>query len=1139
MDSRELIDLFYNRAYEKFVNKQILDDKNYIVPRQQLKNYVNELVNIPYNDFINYIKQNQIEGEIKASDITQFSSFSACGVEMCNALIWANNPGCQYIDIGRFFPNNIIGRSDGAYRRYGENHIKAATQLGLTFEYYGYWYLSCLGYIYPDLDEDVRMHLLARTITRNRLYQRLLIDVLDHDVDPLSYISISSDATFKRRLYSVCRFFNLCLEECKKQSIRSYQITGRSINDRRRQNSLISDDNDYEQSIRFDSFLTAIARYPLCSIDEEIELIFRYQKGDKKACNKLIESNLRFVVSVAKTYRNQGLELQDLIQEGTIGLINAIEHFDYTRGIRFIKYAVWWIRQSIIQALVTQPYIVQIPYSTITIHRKVRDFIDTFEQKQGYPPSVDDIDINESSDIEWLNYIYQLPAELVKLTILKDDWDDYFSDHYADDALMMESQSVIINNILSLLSKRECDILKSVYGIGQEEKTLNDIADSWNYTRERVRQISVSAIRKLKESEIAKKIFYSDLPKSSIVYNEDTKEKKLVSITKEIAKSITVGDILFEQSHSVNTNQVDLPEDKIISTDTEVPGGSIINEDNNTTKENNDDNKLLKNTNTDNFSQDITNEEVKSSDIQNPLMESNHSKKDYYAFGLTIENSGRLCAIYDYGGRKIYSSTGRIVHIKKSLFRLSFTYTHYSVNLIEFKDESEFSTGKRIISADSNSQLYLILDANRYMYQIEDIGADIERKWYVKIRGKWFDKDGVSSSMEDADILYHHELSPTLSIFKYINDNNANEQHKEDSRIIKESLQSQSQGDNKLNHIKNKSEVMVGDRIIYNSKPCIVLDKRKKYNIVHLVVKYDDGIIDIVLGDKKKYEILNHRDNDYKQDLSIPPSQKIKMEEVDIPSRHEETISKSKSLEELYSYYTQLILKLNQAVVHGQKILAKPALLIVIIDAISNFEIQHNEFILNKWLEDKYNKILSRYINASTHLTGIEKPYWHLQSDNFWHLKYTSTYYLRRDFSPTKKWLIEHVEYAFLDDDLWYLLQDEVWRNKLRNFIIEHKLLEKSTSQNITVQKENTNKHPRSEKMNQPKFLITTSLNDLVRFGIITNKQLKHCYKKGLRTIGDVKKKIEYYHLTPDSTRFTKYTINMWFGIVGLLNNNI
>ena len=119
MDSGELIELFYNRTYEKFVNKQILDDKNYIVPRQQLTNYVYELVRIPYLDFIDFIRSKGIERRVEVSDVTQFSTFSACEIEMCNALIWANNPGCQYLDIGRYFPNNIIAKSDSSYRRYG------------------------------------------------------------------------------------------------------------------------------------------------------------------------------------------------------------------------------------------------------------------------------------------------------------------------------------------------------------------------------------------------------------------------------------------------------------------------------------------------------------------------------------------------------------------------------------------------------------------------------------------------------------------------------------------------------------------------------------------------------------------------------------------------------------------------------------------------------------------------------------------------------------------------------------------------------------------------------------------------------------------------------------------------------------
>jgi putative restriction endonuclease len=164
-------------------------------------------------------------------------------------------------------------------------------------------------------------------------------------------------------------------------------------------------------------------------------------------------------------------------------------------------------------------------------------------------------------------------------------------------------------------------------------------------------------------------------------------------------------------------------------------------------------------------------------------------------------------------------------------------------------------------------------------------------------------------------------------------------------------------------------------------------------------------------------------------------------------------------------------------------------------------------------------------------------PFWHLQSDKFWFLE--PPYPNAKNFSPSKKWLIDNIKYARLDDDLWYLLQDEAWRNKLRNFIIEKKLLDESTSQDNSAHRDKSERGLRSEGIRQSKFLITTSLNDLVRLGIITNKQLKHCNKKGLRTIGDVKKKIEYYHLTPDSTRFTKYTLDMWFGIVGLLNNNV
>ena len=1021
MDSGELIELFYNRAYEKFVNKQILDDKNYIVPRQQLKNYVYELVNIPYIDFINYIKQNGIEGKIEASDITQFSSFSACGIEMCKALIWANNPGCQFVDIGRFFPNNIIGRSEGAYRRYGESHIKAATQLGLTFEYYGYWYLSCLGYIYPDLDEDVRKRLLARTITRNRLYQRLLIDVLDHDVDPLSYIRISSDGTFKSRLYSVCRFFNICLEECKKQSIRSYQIKGRSINDRRRQNSLISDDNDNAQSIHFDSFLTEIARFPLCSIDEEIELIFRYQRGDKKAGKRLIESNLRFVVSVAKTYRNQGLDLQDLIQEGTIGLINAIEHFDYTRGIRFIKYAVWWIRQSIIQALVTQPYLVQIPYSIITIHRKIREFIDTFEQKQGYLPSVDEIDINESTDIEWLNYIYQLPEDLKKTTCLIGDFDVYESPGpKTDDFQEAEYNSYFINRQLRCLGNRNSTILRKYYGIGGylEAETLNTIGDYFGLTRERARQIVEKSIRQLRD---------------------------ICGIKREVAN---VGDLIRLDS----TEQVG----RIISTKTAKDGSTIF---------------VLKMESGDT-------EEILANDYSYSILIAKRIPKK------TIKNSPTITSQIEVKSKFIP---------KETLQEDSVTQREVSVlDGVKVGDILRYNgkecTIRKILCRGSSSKLLI-----EYINGILDYVPNDKSRYKIE----------------------HAQIKPQYQV---------SEERKIESGSKRQDVQ----------------EASVGDRIVYNSKPCLVLDKSKKYNIIRLKVKYDDGRIDNVLGEQNRYEILYRHDNAEKRELSQPVQQEKIVKEVVLHKRKEEpTLTTRKSREELYSHYTQLIMKINQAIVHGKKVLAKPALLVAVIDNISCGKIQRNRVTITASLVEKYNTLLAKYTGKSLfdRLTSVAMPFWHLQSDKFWFLE--PPYPNAKNFSPSKKWLIDNIKYARLDDDLWYLLQDEAWRNKLRNFIIEKKLLDESTSPGNSAQRNISDRDQRSERIRQPKFLITTSLNDLVRLGIITNKQLKRCYKKGLRTIGDVKNKIEYYHLTPDSTRFTKYTLDMWFGIVGLLNSNV
>ena len=554
MDSGELIELFYNRTYEKFVNKQILDDKNYVVPRQQLTNYVRELVNIPYDKFIEFIRHKDLERRVEESDVTQFTSFPVCEIEMCNALIWANNPGCQYLDIGRFFPNNIIAKSDSSYRRYGENHIKASSQLGLTFEYYDYWYLSCLGYIYPDLDEDIKIKLLARTITRNQLYQQMLVDILDHDVNPEVYMNMLPEYIKRRSLRSVCAYLNICILACKEADIKTHNLI-RSY-ETIRIPSAVHLPVETSKNLRtyFEEF-----DYRSLSMETTSELIKRYKKGDSKAYEILVKGYMKLVVNIAKSYYNQDVELEDLIQEGVFGLIRAFEHYNVNVNISFSKYASWWIMQAISQAIIILPQIVKIPIKIIALHKKVRSYIDTFEQEQGYLPSVDDIEFYfyDNNDNACLNYICQLPLDLKDTTQLICDFDNYESDTFNPEIIHdKEFNCLFLKRLLHSLGKREQEILIMFYGLdgNQNAESLTNIADSLGLTRERVRQIVEKSIRKLRNQSGEVK---GEEPKLGDFIRLEFSEQvgKVINIKKEIdASTILVLEMDSGKTKEVSTN---------------------------------------------------------------------------------------------------------------------------------------------------------------------------------------------------------------------------------------------------------------------------------------------------------------------------------------------------------------------------------------------------------------------------------------------------------------------------------------------------------------------------------------------------------------------------------------------------------
>ena len=260
------------------------------------------------------------------------------------------------------------------------------------------------------------------------------------------------------------------------------------------------------ESESLEKYLQEIGREDLLSTDEEVELAQRIRKGDRKALDKLTKANLRFVVSVAKQSQNQGLSLPDLINEGNLGLIKAAEKFDETRGFKFISYAVWWIRQSILQAIAEQSRIVRLPLHQVGSVNKINRMLNKFEQENERRPSVDEI----SEQID-------LPEEKVGEAMLAntrhvsvdapfiDGEDNSLLDvlvnddaPLADRQLVLESLREEISNVLQTLNDRERCVIKAFYGIGEPEMTLEEIGNKYGLTRERVRQIKEKAIRRLR-----------------------------------------------------------------------------------------------------------------------------------------------------------------------------------------------------------------------------------------------------------------------------------------------------------------------------------------------------------------------------------------------------------------------------------------------------------------------------------------------------------------------------------------------------------------------------------------------------------------------------------------------------------------
>ena len=262
------------------------------------------------------------------------------------------------------------------------------------------------------------------------------------------------------------------------------------------------------ESDSLDKYLQEIGHEELISVEEEVELAQRIKKGDRKALEKLTKANLRFVVSVAKQYQNQGLSLPDLINEGNVGLIKAAEKFDETRGFKFISYAVWWIRQSILQAIAEQSRIVRLPLNQVGSVNKINRVLNKFEQEHERRPSIDEIADNVDIPQEKIEEAMKVNSRHVSVDAPFAEGEDNSlldvlpnnESPMADKKLVLESLREEINRALQTLNERERNIIEAFFGINQPEMTLEEIGDKYGLTRERVRQIKEKAIRRLRHN---------------------------------------------------------------------------------------------------------------------------------------------------------------------------------------------------------------------------------------------------------------------------------------------------------------------------------------------------------------------------------------------------------------------------------------------------------------------------------------------------------------------------------------------------------------------------------------------------------------------------------------------------------------
>ena len=467
-------------------------------------------------------------------------------------------------------------------------------------------------------------------------------------------------------------------------------------------------DESLEICKRIDNFYIEFGREALLSAEEEVELAQKVRKGEISARNKLVRANMRFVIGLAKQFLHKGLEFEDLLQEGFLGLIKAAERFDETRGLAFMHYAPWWIRRYITDAIIKDSSLIQFPLSVQILHRKIWDLKVKYEHKNGFLPPITEIEVADEDNLDRISFLDSLPNNLKNTCIPCEDL-DVFEDNHNNiwDYENNEYNNYYVGSLLARLSKRERDILIRVFGIGVREESLEMIGESHGLTRERVRQIKEKAIKKLRDMIFAVSPEVQPVKNQYIQEQDSTNPTATVRNTQE-TQTLKEVRIAFLQA---------------------------------------------------NFTQIAKAKDGMSDENTNVILPSSSKEVVLESHIYSVANCNDKCNIYDQDKNLVYSSTGNVKEINKSYYRVSLTFSFISIGLIKRGCKGNFFNGPNILLANRQSMLHQKLNCNELIDLIEDIEYDGRRR--VKVDGCWFDECGnevFEKNTSDPNTFKHHEM---------------------------------------------------------------------------------------------------------------------------------------------------------------------------------------------------------------------------------------------------------------------------------------------------------------------------------------------------------------------------------------------